>query len=99
MSNVECFYKYFLQIMSVSPDYRGQGIATDLINRSLMLAKCLGYNVCKTEATGDYSRKAFIRAGFTLVTECKYSEFTCDEKKAFAGLQGHQGTALMVKMM
>ena len=74
-------------------------MAKDLVNRSVQLAQCLGYRVCKTEATGDYSRKAFLRAGFEVVAECKYSEFSVGDKKVFEGISDHQGVALMVKFL
>ena len=61
-----------IKIIAVSPAARGLGLATDLVQRSLQLAKCLGYRwdiwiqgsetslLCrrgaKTEATGNYSR-------------------------------------------
>ena len=86
-----------LQLLVVSKSARGNGVSTDLIQRSVQLAKCLGYKFCKAEATGDYSRKAFYKAGFSLVSECKYSEFTLDNKKVFSDITDHQGTALMAK--
>ena len=87
------------KIVSTSPDSRGKGIATDLILRSVQLAKCLGYSYCKTEATGDYSRKAFLKAGFQIVSECKYASFCYDGEKVFEGIKDHQGTALMIKKL
>ena len=53
----------------------------------------------KTEATSDYSRKAFLRAGFEIVAECKYTEFILGDKKVFEGISDHQGVALMVKFL
>ena len=85
--------------MATSPNARGMGLAKDLVNRSVQLAQCLGYKVCKTEATGDYSRKAFLRAGFEVVAECKYSEFCVENEKVFQGISDHQGVALMVKFL
>ena len=38
--------------LSVSPKARGMGLANDLVQRSVDLAKCLGYKMCKSEATG-----------------------------------------------
>ena len=32
-----------IKIIAVSPAARGLGLATDLVTRSLQLAKCLGY--------------------------------------------------------
>ena len=85
--------------MATLPKTRRRGLATDLINRSVQLAQCLGYRVFKTEATGEYSRKAFLRAGFEVVAECKYSELSVDNKKVFEGISDHQACTLMVKIL
>jgi len=45
-----------LKMLAVDPDTRGLGLAREMIQRSVDLARCLGYKMCKTEATGDYSR-------------------------------------------
>merc|ERR1712004_94589 len=54
-----------IKFIAVSPVARGLGLATDLVTRSLQLAKCLGYRGAKTEATGNYSRKAMAKCGMT----------------------------------
>ena len=86
-------------MIAVSPDSRGLGLASDLVRRSVQLAKCLGYKMCKTEATGDYSRKAFLKAGFQLVSECDYQDFTVDGEKVFQDIKNHKGVALLIKML
>ena len=45
------------------------------------------------------SRKAFIKAGFEVVAECDYKDFTVDGEKVFKDLTGHKGVALLVKML
>ena len=112
--------------MSTLPQSRCRGLATDLIQRSVALARCLGYKLAKTEATGDYSRfltiqwkmvyddfttanhrRAFTRAGFTIVAEVDYKDFRVggetseeeEEAAVFGDMEGHQGVALMVKML
>ena len=88
-----------LQMLAVHPSARGQGLARDMIERSVQLAKCLGFKMCKTEATGDFSRRAFLKAGFELVAECDYKEFAQDGKKVFQDINNHKGVALLVKML
>ena len=85
--------------MATLPKVRKRGLATDLINRCVQVAHCLGYKVCKTEATGEYSRKAFLKAGFKVVSECNYSEFSVNNKKVFENISDHQACALMVKIL
>jgi len=56
-----------IKMLAVAPEARGRGLGTDLIRRSVQLASCLGFKACKTEATGDFSRKGMERAGFKTV--------------------------------
>jgi len=88
-----------IKMIATAPEARGLGLATDLVNRSVQLAACLGFRGCKTEATGDYSRKAFAKCGFDVVAEVKYSQFEVADKKVFAGIRGHQGVAFMAKLL
>merc|ERR1712038_434257 len=88
-----------LKMLTVHPDTRGMGLGREMIQRSEGLARCLGYKMCKTEATGDYSRAAFLKAGFKVVAECNYQDFTVDGKKVFKDITAHKGVALMVKML
>ena len=86
-------------MLTVHPDIRRKGLACEIIQRSEGLARCLGYKMCKTEATGDYSRSAFLKAGFKVVAECNYQDFTVDGEKVFKDITAHKGVALMVKML
>ena len=86
-------------MIATAPEARGLGLATDLVQRSVQLAACLGYKGCKTEATGAYSRKAFLKCGFEQVADVKYDQFKVGEKKVFAGIKGHEGVAFMAKLL
>ena len=88
-----------LQMLAVHPSARGQGLARDMIERSVQLAKCLGYKMCKTEATGDFSRRAFLKAGFELVAECDYNDFAQDGERVFQNINNHKGVALLIKIL
>ena len=86
-------------MLAVHPSYRRRGVATDMILRSVQLAKCLGYKMCKTEATGDFSRRAFLTAGFELVAECDYNDFAQDGERVFQDINNHKGVALLIKIL
>ena len=88
-----------LQMLAVHPSARGQGLARDMIERSVQLAKCLGFKMCKTEATGDFSRRAFLKAGFELVAECDYNDFAKDGERVFQDINNHKGVALLIKIL
>ena len=86
-------------MLTVHPDTRGLGLGREMIQRSEALARCLGFKACKTEATGDYSRAAFLKAGFEVVAECNYEDFTVEGETVFKDITGHKGVALMIKMI
>ena len=44
-------------------------------------------------------RKAFIKAGFKVVGECDYREFTVDGRKVFQDIHNHKGIALLIKVL
>ena len=60
-----------------------------------------------THFTTANHRRAFTRAGFTIVAEVDYSDFRVgdeiseeeEEAAVFGDMEGHQGVALMVKML
>ena len=88
-----------MQMIATAPEARGLGHATDLVERSVKLAACLGFKGCKTEATGTYSRKAFVKSGFDLVAEVRYDQFEVEGKRPFTGIKGHEGVAFMAKKL
>lgn len=78
---------------------RKGGLATDLLSRSVDLAKCLGFKGIKTEATGLYSRKAFTKIGFGVKAECIYEDFVSEDgdKIFIDAKEPHRCTTLMTK--
>ena len=60
--------KFFsISMVGVDPTFRGKGVATDLIRRSILLAGVMGFSGIMTEATGKYSQKAFGTIGMLKV--------------------------------
>lgn len=88
-----------IKMIAADKHNRKGGLATDLLRRSVDLAKCLGFKGIKTEATGLYSRKAFQRIGFEVKAECIYEDFvTLDGEKIFIDAkEPHRCTTLMTK--
>lgn len=80
---------------------RKSGLATDLIRKSINLARDLGYTAAKTEATGIYSRKASERLGFTMVAEFFYDEYVAADGTTgiFSDMGNHKGATLLVKRL
>ena len=73
-------------MIGVEVENRGQGIATNLIRRSILLAGCLGFRGIKTEATGGFSRAAFTTVGMQPAGAIDYANFEFEGAKPFEGM-------------
>ena len=54
---------FSIRMIGVEVESRGQGVATNLIRRSILLAGCLGFRAIKAEATGSFGMKTFATVG------------------------------------
>merc|ERR1711953_1405868 len=78
---------FSIKMIGIGSEDRGQGVATNLIRRSILLAGCLGFRAIKTEATGRFSKETFQRVGMQPAGSIKYDDFVFDGKKPFAGMK------------
>lgn len=62
----------------MSPEYRGRGIATEILKARVPMLKALGLKVTSTAFTGIGSQKAAKKAGYKEVFVLDYAEI---EKK------------------
>merc|ERR1719187_2775012 len=67
---------FSIRMIGVEVSSRGQGVATNLIRRSILLAGCLGFRAIKAEATGRFARNTFATVGMQPASSIKYGEFT-----------------------
>lgn len=77
---------FSIKMIGIAEQDRGQGIATNLIQRSILLAGCLGFRAIKTECTGHFSRETFERVGMQAAGSIKYADFEFEGQKVFAGM-------------
>jgi len=84
---------FSIRMVGVEMESRGQGVATNLIRRSILLAGCLGFRAIKAEATGSFSREAFEKVGMIPASSIKYKDFTYEGEKVFEGL-GKENTEI-----
>merc|ERR1712117_459483 len=78
---------FSIKMIGIGEEDRGQGVATNLIRRSILLAGCLGFRAIKTEATGRFSKETFQRVGMQPAASIKYDDFVFEGKKPFAGMK------------
>ena len=57
---------FSIRMIGVEVESRGQGVATNLIRRSILLAGCLGFRAIKAEATGKFGRETFAKVSLRI---------------------------------
>lgn len=81
--------------LGVRRDYRGQGIARELLAHVLDMAGQRGFSTVFAECTGPISRHIFERCGFRCRGYVRYDEFITQGQIFFQGLPG--GISLMIR--
>merc|ERR1711936_366559 len=72
--------------IGVEVESRGQGVATNLIRRSILLAGCLGFRAIKAEATGSFGMKTFATVGMQPASSIRYADFEYEGRRIFEGI-------------
>lgn len=87
------------QMLCVDPRFGGRGLAKKLIQLTEDLTRTTGYTLIMSEATSEYSARAFLKAGFQRVKTLQYATFTLDGQQPFRPLSSsvHSGAQLMIK--
>jgi ribosomal protein S18 acetylase RimI-like enzyme len=87
-----------LQMLCVSPQYGGRGIAGKLIELTENITREKGIKLIISEATSDFSARALAKAGFFVENTVEYSTFLKDRTKPFHNISGpHKCASLMIK--
>merc|ERR1719500_308317 len=77
---------FSIKMIGIGEEDRGQGVATNLIRRSILLAGCLGFRAIKAEATGSFGMKTFATVGMQPASSIRYADFEYEGKKIFEGI-------------
>lgn len=87
------------QMLCVNPKFSGRGLAKKLIQLTEDLTKMSGYSLIVSEATSEFSARAFLKAGFNREKTIQYANFTLDGEYPFRPLSSsvHVAANLMVK--
>jgi len=88
---------FSIKMIGVGEEDRGQGVATNLIRRSILLAGCLGFRAIKTEASGTFSKETFQRVGMSPAGSIKYADFTFKGERPFAGVDNGNSEITFMK--
>ncbi|KAK7600811.1 hypothetical protein V9T40_008252 [Parthenolecanium corni] len=88
------------RILSVDQNYRGQGLAQRLLEKSLEVAEEAGIKLFKQDATSFYTQKIAENMGFVSVFELRYKAYRNDDGKIiFETSEPHKFLKVMVKLL
>lgn len=89
------------QMLCVDPRFGGRGLARKLIQLTEELTRTMDYPLIISEATSEFSARAFLKAGFHCQKTLQYDTFTFDNgEQPFQQLAStgvHKNARLMVK--
>jgi hypothetical protein len=91
-------------MLCVNPRFGGRGLAQKLIQLTEALTKTLEYSLIISEATSEFSARAFLKAGFHCKKMIQYDTFTLDnsQQQPFQQLTSggiHTAARLMIKYL
>jgi ribosomal protein S18 acetylase RimI-like enzyme len=88
-----------LFMLAVDARFAGQGIAQRLVETCLENGRKKGYRHAVTEATGVISQRVFRKLGFEERHRVSYRDYSYGGEAVFASIVGHDGAALMERML
>ena len=86
-------------MLAVSPEYRGERIAQNLVRLCLENGVQRDFSNAVTEAANSISQHIFKKLDFMSRHEISYQEFTYQGEQIFSSIEGHSGTILMDKSL
>lgn len=88
-----------LFMLTVDARFAGQGIAQRLVETCIDNGRKKGYRHALTEATGVISQRVFRKLGFEERYRVSYRDYSYRGEAVFASIVGHDGAALMERML
>ncbi|XP_014470404.1 PREDICTED: dopamine N-acetyltransferase-like isoform X2 [Dinoponera quadriceps] len=89
-----------IRIISVDTNWRGQGIAKALIEKTVEIAKEQEFHYVRADCTSLFSAKLCARAGFDMVYKLDYSDYVDDDgKPIFSPVLPHTSVTSYVKKL
>lgn len=85
------------KVLSVDGDYRGLGIACQLIRRTLDEIGVRNLPLMVIQCSSFYSAKVMIKMGFSKIASIRYEDFYLDGRQAMAPKDPHKEITAFVK--
>ena len=83
--------------MAVHPHHRGKGIATQLLNQAIIVAKKANCNASIVMATSDYTWKIFTKAGMEVIGEKEWKDCVFNGIRPFVNVESKNVTGFFMK--
>ncbi|CAD1478623.1 unnamed protein product, partial [Heterotrigona itama] len=68
-----------IKIISVDSNWRGKGIAKELVEKSLEIGKEKGFHITRVDCSSFFSGKLCLRLGFEQIYELNYTDYVDEE--------------------
>ena len=81
----ECLHLFQCGVL---PEYRGLGIAKQLVEMTIGLASEKGYKYLVADCTSDASKSLLLKFGFTMENSLSFHDFQFEGKKPFKEIEG-----------
>lgn len=89
-----------LRILSVDPKFRGQRLATKLLDKSIEVAKENGFKLVKGDATSLFSQRSLISLDFVTIRELRYDMYEKNDELPLCNVAApHETFKLMTKLI
>lgn len=89
---------FHIYLLGVDPKYRQKGLAGQLIDHSIRLAKEKNVPLIYADVTSRYSLNAFVKRDFHVIRTIDYHSYeNVFGEKVFQGLSIHPGCSIVVK--
>ena len=76
---------YDMFALATLPNYRGRGLATNLVQQALLVAKKADCNGVTVLASSDYTRRIFNKLEMEVIGERQWSDLNYDDGKCIFG--------------
>lgn len=94
----QCEHLLHVYFLGVHPNYRQNRLASQLIDRSISLAREKNFDLIYADATSVYSTNAFLKFGFQILKTIDYTSYeNSSGEKVFHSIQIHKGCSLVFK--
>ena len=88
-----------LLMLGIKKEYRGQGIASKLIVKTIEMARCKGFKIAISQVVHMRAQQIFLKLNFQEILSVEYGSYSFQGIKPFEKIIGHTKCSLMEKIL